>query len=529
MALVGQLLVELTGDSKAWANAVRTAGDTLAELGKEAKKTGQQIEKFNAGTIHLLSKHQNKVGELARTYKAQTGVIKKGLVEQGKAVSSNQKGIENLTAKTAASNRQLRIFSQNLKTTANHLWLMDSALKQIGLSMTAAFTVPIVGAATAAVKTFATWEKGTISIQRAAEITRQEAESITESFNIISQALPITVDELQAAGFAAAQAGVTGEEAISNFAQVAVKLSKVGGDAFKDLPIEDLSNRLAMLAIGFGETGENMENINNIASTLLAVSKAVPGGLGEVIESMRRAQGAAASYGLSLATTTALTGTLVAAGVPAARAGTELTASFHKVVQELDLVAQALGYTDDNMQELRDRIDQDMGGVLVELIERLSLTESNLTRNEAILEIFGKTGAKALQPLANNADLLNDLLARSNHEMETGALLAQEYAIQSESLAGSWQVFTNNVKALAYTIGKDLAPYLNYFLKSVTIKLQTVVAAWKNLSPPIKILIALIAGLLAVIGPLTLALRFMFIAPLSGLTTLISRMALWMA
>jgi len=233
-------------------------------------------------------------------------------------------------------------FNDSLKSVSSSLWLMSSGLQQFGRSMSIAFTAPIVAAATLATKSFADWEKGTVSIQRAAEITRESANNITDSFIDISLQVPITVEELQKAGYAAAQAGATGEKAVTNFATAAVKLSKVGGDALKDLPIEKLANDLAKLAIGFGEAGESMEEVNNIASMLLSVAKAVPGGLAEVVEGLRRVQGPAATLNVSLADTTALIGALVASGVPAARAGTELGRVFLDMVKNIDKVWRSI-------------------------------------------------------------------------------------------------------------------------------------------------------------------------------------------
>jgi len=257
MAQIGELLIALQGDSKSWSKSLETAGKDLRNLVTESQKAGQDISNFNAKTVNLLKGWKNEVGDAYRSFDKSLQPVKQSLVDQGKALSVDQKGMTNLAMETVVGAEKMSVLNESLKTTSSSLWLMSSGLQQFGRSMSMAFTAPIVGAATLAMKTFKDWESGTISIQRAGEITRQEADKITDSFVKISQQIPLTVEELQKAAYAAAQAGVTGSKAITNFAETAVKLSKVGGDAFKDLPVEDLANNLAKLSIAFDIAGDD--------------------------------------------------------------------------------------------------------------------------------------------------------------------------------------------------------------------------------------------------------------------------------
>lgn len=522
MAQIGELLIALQGDSKSWSSTLKTAGQDLRSLVAESQKAGKELNDFNAKTVNLLKGWKNEVGDAYRTLEKSLQPVKQGLVEQGKALDVNQKGINKLALEAVVGAEKMKALNDSLKTTSNSLWLMNRGLQQFGISMTTAFTAPILAAGALSVKQFAEWEQGTLSIQRAAEITRAEAENITDSFIQISQQVPITVEELQKAGYAAAQAGVTGEESITNFAKAATMLSKVGGDAFKDLPVEDLANKLAYLGIAFGETGENWSNVNNLASTLLVVAKAVPGGLSEIIEAMRRASGAASTFGLSLSDTTAAMGTLVAAGVPASRAGTEFQSVLLDMATNSDKVAQSLGYTNANMNEFKERMETDMLGVLDELIQRYGMVDGKIDETQHLQEIFGKTSLKALLPLIENVELFHDLQARANGEMENGALLAAEFAVEANSLSGTFTVFKNNVNALKNAIGQDLAPYVNYFLKSVTAGLQSVVAWWQKLNPTVKVAIVAFAALVAIVGPLALLLNTLFVSPIFSISRLLS-------
>ena len=521
MATIGDLLVSLRGDSTEWNNSLNTAGKALQQLVTKAEKAGQDLSKFNSQNINLLAGWKNEIGKTYSTFTDALVPVKQGLVDQGKALSTTSKGINTLALETVVAAKTQQTFDAQLKTLSNSLWLATAGLKQFGMAMSTAFTVPIVAAGTAAVKTFTDFEKGTLKIQTAAEISSETANKITDGFVKISQQVPLTVTELQKAGFAAAQAGVTGEEGITNFAEAAVKLSKVGGDAFKDLAIEDLSNNLAKISTAFGEAGENMENVTNISSMLLAVSKAVPGGLGEVIEALRRASPQAAILGLNLSDVTAVMGTLVAAALPAARAGTEFNTALSNMVSNMDVVAEWLGVTDDGLKKFKDRMDTDLIGVLDEVIQRFNRYESVTDKANKITEVFGETGKKSIEALINNYDLFKDLQARANQELESGTLLAAEFGIQANSLSGTFTVFKSAVQSVAYAIEKDLAPYISYFAKNATQAMINLANAWKSLNPTIKAAIVVFAGLIAVIGPLALLLNTLFLSPIAGLITFI--------
>ena len=479
---IGNLNVFLGGDTSGLEKSIATVKILMRQLSTYVAGAGKSFKKFNADTLAGMTRwneiYKGLPGQINKSLKP----IEESLAAQNKGLIAGTKNSKNMalglvfqSQKTDIATKAIKAHEKQLKTLSSSLWLVTAGLKQFGMAMTIGFTAPIVAAAALATKSFMDIQKGTISIQRAAEISSKESNKITEGFIKISQEVPITVGELQKAGYAAAQAGITGEKAITNFAKAAVMLGKVGGDAFKDLSIENISDSLAKLSIAFNESGKNMEKVSNTASMLLAVSKAVPGGLGEVIEALKRAAPMAATLGLSLADLTAMMGTLVAAAVPAARAGTEINTMLSNMVKNSDKVAQALGITTEGMRAFKKRMDTDLMGVLVEVLQRYRAVGSNINKVTHLQQIFGEVAIKSILPLINNLPLLEDLQARANHELENGTLLARDFAIQANSLSGTFIVFTNNVRALTYAIGKDLAPYVSYFLRTFSLGLINLV------------------------------------------------------
>ena len=569
MAQIGNLEVFLTADLSDFEKNVKSGQKILRDLAQKFVESGKSVQDFNANVVAGMMRSEKALKNAQKPATELNAILKalgNTLAEQTEGVAKNSVAAKNLAisyiaereavkqaadakkAYTKVAKEQTEAIKQtdtqmkeyinslvdfdklqrqaevNVKSFSSSMWLITAGLTQFGRSMTQAFTVPIIGAGAAATKVFTDFEKATVAIQRAAELTTSEANSITDAFVKISQQVPLTVTDLQKAGYAAAQAGVTGEDAIVNFAKAAVMLSTVGGDALKSLPIEDLANQLAKLSIAFGETGDNWDRVNNIASTLLVVAKAVPGGLEEIIEGMRRVSGTAVALGIDLAGATAIVGTLVASGVPAARAGTELNRVLLDMTENSDKVAQALGYTTENMSEFRQRMEDDMIGVLQELVNRYGLVENKIDSINHLQEIFGEVGLKAMLPLINNAPIFNDLLARANKELESGALLSAEFDTQANSLSGTLTVFANAVKSVAYAIGQDLAPYINWLAKTATSALITFATAWKAIPAPVKAVAVAVLGLIALLGPLALLINTAFLSPIAGITTFITKL-----
>lgn len=539
MATIGELNIALGGDAKAFNQAINSALSMVQNFGNALAKEGKKVEDFNS-RILLSSKQitgiskesQASLNNLRTTLEQvsktesvyRDGILLTGAAARshGLAIASQQVELKKVQEQTQKAAKAAKEYEMQLKSVSNSIWLMNNALRQIGISMTAAFTAPIVGAGVVAIKTFTDFERGTVKIQSAAEITRQSAESITQSFIDISKQAPLTVKDLQTAGIAAAQAGIQTEAGITNFALAATKLAKVGGEAFRELSIGEVSDQLAKLSIAFGVAGDDMQEVERVASSLLGVAKDVPGGLSEVIEGMRRVAGFASTAGLSIETTAALIGSLVAAAVPASRAGTELGRVISQMAQNLEPLGQLLGYSSDQIGELKERMDKDLNSVLLETIKRLSLVESGTEQTKIATELFGEVGAKAFLPLLKNTELLEQLLARSTAEFKDGSLLAKEFEVQANSLSGTFQVFSNNVLALAKALGDDLAPYVNLIARVMIEFLQKAVAGWQSLNPIIKTAVLGFAGLLAILGPLILAMNLLVVQPISGFITLVT-------
>tara|TARA_B110000046_G_scaffold13815_1_gene13484 strand:+ start:871 stop:3081 length:2211 start_codon:yes stop_codon:yes gene_type:complete len=90
-----------------------------------------------------------------------------------------------------------------------------------------------------------------------------------------------------------------------------------------------------------------------------------------------------------------------------------------------------------------------------------------------------------------------------------------DFARTSDGSANQMRIFTESVKELTVAFGEILLPY---FTKAITY-VNKVVKAFTNLSPATKKIIVVVAGLVAVIGPLLIALGFLSTTIIPALIT----------
>jgi hypothetical protein len=90
-----------------------------------------------------------------------------------------------------------------------------------------------------------------------------------------------------------------------------------------------------------------------------------------------------------------------------------------------------------------------------------------------------------------------------------------DFTRTSDGAANQMRIFTESVKELTVAFGEILLPY---FTKAITY-VNKVVKAFTNLSPATKKIIVVVAGLIAVIGPLLIALGFLSTTIIPALIT----------
>jgi len=512
MATIGQLLVQLQGDASSYNKALNDSVRNLNNFVSQVQKNGKKIEDVSKQWVGAHVRHATSVGQAYSKYKESLGGVAQGLVDQGQAQDVAQKGMYTLATNTVIAQQKAQQFQKTINDLSNQFWVLSMGLQQAGRSMVAAFTAPLAGLAALSVKTFADWEQGTKMLQASADLTAEDAEKLTQSFRELALVMPKSVIELQEIATAAAEAGVS----IDNIEAYTVAIAKLTTIS-DELDPEQAAETLISISRAFGIAEENVERT---ASVIRKMAKEARGGMDDFTAAILRALPSATTLNVEFQDLSAILAAIIPVTGTASRAGTQLNAMFDKMSQNLPKLAAQMSITE---EQLREMISIDAVQALKTYIDGLELTEDQIEKNNAVLEVFGSTGAKSLRALINQYDEFIKRQEESNEAFIKGEELTNDYLITANTLKAQFQELKDHILEVAKVIGDDLAPIMKKILNSAIKTIQNVAAVWIALPDPIKKVAIVLGTVLAVLGPLILAFNTL-ISIFFGLFTAFTRL-----
>jgi len=514
MATLGEILISIQGDATSWQNAVKKSSTALRNFVSDAKKEGINLENFNSHMLAGLMKGNKAVNKSARVYHESLDEIKQGLVNQGKAAKTAEKGITDLATAEIAATVQTQSLAASLKAVSSQLWIMTMGLRQAGLAMTQAFTVPLGALATVSIKTFADWETGTKQLQASTDLSAKGAENFTKDLRELALVMPLTVKELQEIAITAGEAGVS----VKNLERYTIAIGKLVTIS-KELGLKDAAEALVAVSKAFGIAEEDVERVGSV---IRKMAKEARGGMDDFVSAILRAIPAATVLNVGFEDLAALLAAIIPVTGTASRAGTQLNTMFDNMSRNLPKLAAQMGITE---KSLEDMISKDVVATLKTYIEGLQISADQIDKNQAVLEIFGATGAKAFRALMSQYDEFLLRQEESNEAFKEGIELTKDYEITADTLASQFKIFKNSLQEVTKVIGDDLAPIMRKFLETATQKIMQLAAIWIALPGWVKKLAIGIGVLLAVTGPLILAfntLLSIFVGFFTTITALIN-------
>lgn len=244
-------------------------------------------------------------------------------------------------------------------------------------------------------------EKTFARVQAVTGATEQTMQRFTDTAMQLGKNLPISIGQAAQALEQLSFAGFSAEEAMtaaSGAADLAVASSMGMGQAARTT-----ATLLRQYGLAADETAQ-------VTGTMAAVFRSSMTDMQEMSSALQRVGATARQLGISIQETSAAIGVLADNGVRASRAGTALNAA-------LSRIAGRTGGAEDAMSELGVSISQitDSEGnfrrldiVIAELAEGFSELEGEAERMRVATELAGRNGARALLPLINSQETLNE-------------------------------------------------------------------------------------------------------------------------
>jgi TP901 family phage tail tape measure protein len=398
--------------------------------------------------------------------------------------------VGDLVIKLSADNSDL---NSKLDGATSKLDATAGKMRSVGKKMSMFVTAPIAGAGAGAVMTAASFEKAMNQVAAVSQASAGQMSLLEDQAKELGSTTKFTASEAaQGMGFLA-MAGFNVEEMLAAMPGV-LDLA-----AASNMNLGDTADIVSNILQGFGKDATDLATVNDALVKAMTTSNVDMRMLGE---SMAYVAPVANALGMDFNQITAAVGLLGNAGIQGSRAGTSLSMAFTKLLNPSGKAAERL-------DELGVNVMDAQGNLLpfIDIIKEFE--KAGLSGGDAAL-IFGqRAGPSMLALMEQGSGALQDMTESLNDQGITGRV-AQT---QMEGLAGAGTELKSAMEGLAISFGEMLLPAL----EGVADFLSRVARWFTDLPGPAKIVIGVLLGMVAIIGPLLILIGFM-IPAITGLS-----------
>ena len=340
-----------------------------------------------------------------------------------------------------------------------------AAMKTVGKIALAGGAAITTGLALSA-KSAIDFESSFAGIRKTVKATEPEFKKLERGMLDLSRTIPVNVNELNRIGEAAGQLGIKKQNILS-FTETIAKLGVT-----TNLSSEEAATSLARFA---NITKLPQKEIGRLGSTIVALGNNLATTESEIVEFGLRIAGAGKQVGLTEPQILALGGALSSVGIGAEAGGTAISTvmiTMAKAVQgggaKLAGFAQVAGKT---ASEFAAQWKRDPSAALLGFIEGLDRTKKEGGNVFAVLDKLGLGGIRvrdALLRAAGAGDLFRRAVKLGTEAWQENVALNKEAEQRFKTTAAQWQLFKNNINAVAVIVGSVLIPVMQDALLAVS-------------------------------------------------------------
>lgn len=405
-------------------------------------------------------------------------------VNVGQAVGYLMLDTSNFTSGFKSALSDLRTFQDSSSTTKDKLASLSSAMGQTGKSMTKFVTLPLAGVGAAMVKTTADFEAGMSQVQAISGATGEDLKALSDKAKEMGAVTKFSATESAEALKYMAMAGWDTQKMLDGLPGV-MNLAAASG--------EDLGTVSDIVTDSLTALGMKAEEAGHFADVLAQASSKSNTNVGLMGETFKYVAPLAGSLGYSCEDVAIAIGLMANAGIKGSQAGTALRSvltRMAKPTKESADAMQALGLeitnADGSMKPLND--------VMVQLRQSFSgLTEDQKASYAAMLG--GQEAMSGLLAIVNASDEdFNKLVEQINNADGAAEQMANT---MQDNLSGQITILKSTIEGISISFGEIMLPVV----KAVVRGLQSFATWLNNTSETTKKVIAVVATVLAILGP----------------------------
>lgn len=449
---------------------------SLSDNAKQHKLLNEQIktqEQKVSAIKNMLDKSKAAYGENAeQTLKWQ------------QAMSNAEAELNRLKSDLDSLPSSLDMVAAKFSDMGQKLESVGNSIANIGQKMTMAVTVPIVGAATKAVKSFAEVDKTMQLTNATMNNTAEEAEMLNKAMEDAARNSTFGMSDAATASLNFARAGLTATEAAQALAPAMNLAAGEGGE------LDTVSQGLVATINGFGD---GFEKAGDYADVFANACNNSALDVNSLAESMAIAAPVFSAAGYNINDAALYMGTMANAGIEASEAANSLKTGFARLISPAKEGATWLKKFDWSITDANGQM-KDTVTIQKELHDKFAeLSEAE--QISAASAIFGKNQMAKWLALINTAP--KDV-AELATELKAQGTTAEMAEAMMGGFGGSIEKMKSSLDVLMTSFGKIIAQYLTPMIE----KAQEWLDKFNEMSDEEKDHIVKLAAIAAAIGPI---------------------------
>lgn len=410
-----------------------------------------------------------------------------------------------------AEDNSLTLFTKAWQNTTSQT---GEALQFIGGELTKALTVPLALAGTASVKVFSDYQTAFTGVRKTVEGTDEQLEKFSDVIGQIALTTGSSREEIAGVAEVAGQLGLTlkelpgGQTELEKFTRTMVML----GDS-TNLTAEEAATALARV---LNITGESTSNIDRIGAAVVDLGNNFATSESEIVAMTNRLAAGGTLVGLTTQEILGLATAMSSVGITAEAGGTAMNQTLTKIEKEfaafsegteskLPRIAEIAGMSADEFADAWQKRPAEAIQAFISGLGSLDEKGESATLVLDELEMAGIRQSNMLKSLGLASEVLGNAMDTANKAYDDNIALNEEaerrygdFAVQLGQLKESFKILGSEVGT---TIGKMLLPVVEKLTQFIT----SLAEGWRNLPEPIQQFIIALGGILAIIGPILVA------------------------
>jgi TP901 family phage tail tape measure protein len=492
------ITITLGADTQKLTKALEGVNKQSKDLQGELRQV-ERLLKLDPKNTELLTQKQKLLGDAISNTKEKLNTLKEAekqvqqQFERGEVGEEQYRAIQREVAATEQNlkklEKQLKETNNSWKTAAENLNKFGEKATDVGKSMTAKVTLPIIGVGTAAVKAGADFEAAMSEVQAISGASGDELTALKEKAKDMGAATRFSASESAEALKYMAMAGWDTQQMLDGLEGV-MNLAAASG--------EDLATVSDIVTDAMTAFGMKASESSKFADLLAKTSSSANTNVSMLGESFKYVAPIFGSLGYSAEDAALALGLMANAGIKSSQAGTTLRSAITRLAQPTDDAAMLL-------EQLNIQVTDAKGNMLPfsNVMDQLRNSFSKLTTEQQAqyaATIFGQEAMSGMLAIINASESDYQKLAQAVNSYD-GVAKKMADTMQN-NLQGQLTILKSQLEGVAIQISEILIPVISKIVN----KISEWVDWFASLDENTQKTILTVAGLVAAIGPLLIVI-----------------------